>query len=338
MIAARICASGPCKLPLVSGRRTLARGAHGSSQKFTKMTSFEEQIKQLAQSYQRDGFGIVRNFISQDQVEALRNETSRLIREESKVKSNDLHVHSNDTNMKSRYFLDSSDKVCYFFEKQAVNPETKQLERPEEQSLAKIAHALHCLNPVFKEATTSEQVKDVFRAIGFNRPTVVQSMLIFKNPEVGGEYTPHQDASFLYAEPPSHLAGIWIALDDATVENGCLEFIPQSHLRPVLRRFVRTGNTRDGDQLIDWTEPPAKFDQSQWVSTPVKRGDMVLIHGRVVHRSAANKSDKARWVYTFHAYDSARSEYCKKNWLQPNVNDTFMPLYNIPCTDDHAPD
>ena len=41
--------------------------------------------------------------------------------------------------------------------------------------------------------------------------------------------TPHQDATFLYTEPLGRLLGIWIALEDATLENGCLWFIPGSH-------------------------------------------------------------------------------------------------------------
>ena len=41
--------------------------------------------------------------------------------------------------------------------------------------------------------------------------------------------SPHQDASFLYTEPLGRVLGVWIALEDATLENGCLWFIPGSH-------------------------------------------------------------------------------------------------------------
>ena len=290
-------------------------------------TKLEEQIKTLAQNYEQNGYAVVSNFLTDDQVESMRTEARRLIKEESRSESNKLQVFGNDFNMKSRYFLESSDKICYFFEKNAVNLDTSELQLPEEQSLAKIAHALHSLNPIFSKITSSEPVKDIFRAIGFIEPTVVQSMVIFKNPKVGGAYTPHQDASFLYSEPASCLAGIWLALDDATPENGCLEFIPGSHKWPVARRFVRTDNTQDGENLLDWTAPPVVYDESKFVKVPVKRGDLVLIHGLVVHRSAANNSDKPRWIYTFHAYDKARSVYSDKNWLQINVNNTFMPVY-----------
>lgn len=284
------------------------------------------QAGRLADCFQRDGFAVVHDFLTHEQVEAMRNEAKRLIRDESRSKSNELQVFGNDFNMKSRYFLNSSDTICYFFEKGAVNSKTGQLQLPEEQSLAKIAHALHSLNPVFNRVTASPKVREVFKAVGFLEPTVVQSMVIFKNPKVGGAYTSHQDASFLFVEP-MHLAGLWLALDDATLENGCLEFIPGSHHWPLARRFVRAESEQDGENLLEWTAPVQQYDESQFVKVPVKRGDMVLIHGLVVHRSAANSSERPRWIYTFHAYDKGRSVYCKKNWLQENQNKTFMPIY-----------
>lgn len=52
-----------------------------------------------------------------------------------------------------------------------------------------------------------------------------QSMLIFKQPFVGGEVVPHQDSSFLATSPLS-CVGIWLALEDATRDNGCLWALP----------------------------------------------------------------------------------------------------------------
>ena len=56
----------------------------------------------------------------------------------------------------------------------------------------------------------------------------------------GGEVTPHQDGTFLYNEP-LRLFGFWFPIDDATLENGCLWYVPGSHLEPITRRFLRTG-------------------------------------------------------------------------------------------------
>lgn len=291
-----------------------------------RMDCQKQALEKLATSYEQNGYAVMENFLTTQEVQMIRNETTKLIKEESRSQANKLQIFGNEFNMKSRFFLDSSDKICYFFEKSAVNLDTLELQMPEEQSLAKIAHALHCLNPVFKQVTASEKVKEVFKALDFIEPTVVQSMVIFKNPKLGGAYTPHQDASFINTEPV-HVVGVWLALDDATIENGCLEFIPGSHKWPLARRFVRTENTQDGEDLLEWTAPVRDYDDNQFVKVPVKQGSLVLIHGLVVHRSAENRSNKSRWAYTFHAYDKGKSQYSDKNWLQINVNDTFMPLY-----------
>ena len=53
-------------------------------------------------------------------------------------------------------------------------------------------------------------------------------MYIFKQPNIGGEVTCHQDSTFLYTEPID-IVGLWFALEDATIENGCLWAIPGGH-------------------------------------------------------------------------------------------------------------
>lgn len=87
---------------------------------------------------------------------------------------------------KDKYFLDSSDKISYFFEGGALGPKGELLVEPE-KSLNKIGHALHALNPVFRKVTFSERVKEAAFQLGFDDPAVVQSMYIFKNPGVGSE-------------------------------------------------------------------------------------------------------------------------------------------------------
>ena len=79
------------------------------------------------------------------------------------------------------------------------------------------------------------------KGFGLVDPAIIQSMYIFKNPRVGGEVCPHQDASFLWIEPLK-LYGVWLPVDDATEENGCLWFIPGSHKTGWLLLFHHTSN------------------------------------------------------------------------------------------------
>lgn len=84
------------------------------------------------------------------------------------------------------YFLTSNDKIRPFLEQRANE---MLLEKNVEKSKVfnKIGHALHALNPVFKEVTFGENVKQVFRSLGYKKPIVCQSMYIFKQPFIGGE-------------------------------------------------------------------------------------------------------------------------------------------------------
>lgn len=104
-----------------------------------------------------------------------------------------------------------------------------------ELALNKVGHALHTEQSVFRKYTFDNRIREICWQLGFNRPAVAQSMYIYKNPGVGGEVTSHQDGTYLYSDPPTTI-GFWIALEDATVENGCLKFIRASHNNGIHRR------------------------------------------------------------------------------------------------------
>lgn len=141
-----------------------------------------------------------------------------------------------------QYFLTSTDKIRPFLEEQAIEYLTNAKEFNSDELtdatgkkkilkkniFNKIGHALHALNPEFKEVTFSDKVKSVFKSVGYKKPIVCQSMYIFKQPFIGGEVTIHQDGSYLHVEP-LRVCGIWIALEDCTLDNGCLSFIPGSN-------------------------------------------------------------------------------------------------------------
>jgi len=149
-------------------------------------------------------------------------------------------------------------------------------------------------------------------------------MVICKQPEIGGAVPPHQDSTFLYTDPPSAV-GFWYALEDATVENGCLSFLPGSHKRAKIeKRFVRK-KEGCGTEFVD--NEGAKFPvgeefqegevEGEYKLGEVKAGTLVLIHGNLLHKSEKNVSKKGRIIYTFHVIEGADAKYDERNWLQP---------------------
>lgn len=84
----------------------------------------------------------------------------------------------------------------------------------------------------------------------------------------------HQDASYLLVDP-LNIMGIWIALEDCTVENGCLYFLPGSQNMPLSRRFIRNPNKEEfdaGKYLIYDELDSTQYDESKFVPAEVKAG------------------------------------------------------------------
>lgn len=234
------------------------------------------------------------------------------------------------------YFLHSADKISYFLEENALDANGGFL-LPKNQSINKIAHALHVLDPVFASFSSHSRVKDMTAALDFKAPIILQSMVIYKQPRVGGKVSKHRDNTFLTTTPASAV-GMWFALEDTTTENGCLWFVPGSHKDGAsTKRFVRTGPLRAtvnqhhlygdipadfvgeapdnrGVELVMTGQDMHPYSDSEFVAVPVKKGSMILIHGEVVHMSLHNHSPKSRNIYTFHVVESYGTSFPATTW------------------------
>src|SRR5262245_28274112 len=169
-----------------------------------------------------------------------------------------------------------------------------------EKSINVIGHALHDLDPILLRFSRSQKVKALASAIGFENCYLLQSMYIFKQPDIGGEVTCHQDSTFLYTEPID-IAGLWFALEDATIENGCLWAIPGGHRRGLKSRWRRSPN--DGMEFEVFDQEP--WPENELVPLEVSKGSLILLHGLLPHRSFENRSPHSRHAYTLHLIGAA---------------------------------
>ena len=85
-----------------------------------------------------------------------------------------------------------------------------------------------------------------------------------QQPKIGGEVVPHQDSTFLYTDPPT-VVGLWWALEDATVGNGCLFTLPGSHKQGPARRML---TAEDGSGVV-FDKDATEWDLSQFVPVEV---------------------------------------------------------------------
>jgi phytanoyl-CoA hydroxylase len=263
---------------------------------------------ELAQ-YERDGFLILKDFVSRDACDTLRARAERLVRDFDPAGVVSIFSTREQTRTSDDYFLESGDKIRFFFEENAFNPDGT-LRQSKEQSINKIGHALHDLDPVFDQFSRTSSIRKLVLDLEIDNPLLLQSMYIFKQPRIGGEVTCHQDGTFLYADP-LRVVGLWFALEDATVENGCLWALPEGHKLGLKSRFVRAA---DGGTRFE------VFDDSPWpeenlVPLEVEKGTLIVLHPLLPHLSRENRSAKSRHAYTLHVID-ASSNYPAENWLQ----------------------
>jgi phytanoyl-CoA hydroxylase len=120
-----------------------------------------------------------------------------------------------------------------------------------------------------------------------------QEMALVKPPRIGSEKPWHQDAAYFRTSDPTLIVGVWIALDPATRENGCMELIRGSHLRGPLPHVPAV-------DVNVCTVRPDHLRLEDRVAVPMDPGDVLLFSSLVHHYTAPNRSDKRRRALQFH--------------------------------------
>ncbi|KAH9948564.1 phytanoyl-CoA dioxygenase [Amylocystis lapponica] len=280
----------------------------------------QEQVDQ----FRRDGYLRLPTFLSSVETEALLTRSKQLI-EQFSIEDHPLtkFTTGDDNHIGDDYFLTSGDKIRYFLEEDAVDKNGK-LNREKQRAVNKIGHALHELDPVFRAVTIENpSMRAVVRDLQFHHdPVALQSMVICKQPEIGGEVPEHNDSTFLYTSPPSAL-GFWIALEKCTPENGALSFLPGSHLSaPITKRFVRLPSGGTGfEQLIPPERAPTAPEGTRHGADPRERAAQV---------GAEHERAHTLRLHVPHDRDAPHAAYDAKNWLQPTPAMPFPHVLDVP--------
>lgn len=307
--------------------------------------------------FDREGYLLIKGFASKEECAGLQGRMKELVGAWDPSAtlspvfetSQERQLHAQGS---SSYFLNSADRIHFFLEREAaaegggLKPGLEKL-----RSLNKVGHALHEVDDVFREYSQSDKVIDLVEELGWVDPVLPQSMYIFKQPSIGGEVTAHQDSSFLHTTPRLSCLGLWLALDPATLENGCLWARPGSHLEPLRRVFVRNpahfGGDASAPQMIfeevhnegkasewegkmpeGWEAPSAGLKEIGFAPLECEVGDLVVIHGQIDHMSLPNNSDKPRATFQLHLVEGpgVGVTWSSRNWLQYPLGKPFPSL------------
>lgn len=271
--------------------------------------------EQLA-DWDRDGFLVLPDAIDPAACDRLRTHVVARLAEADPATNAAMTVFdtTEQGHAQDEYFLTSGDVVRWFLEEGAVVD--GRLTRPLELAVNKIGHAMHDLDPEFDRFSRTPMLAALAADLGLVDPRLLQSMYIFKQPGIGGEVSCHCDHTFLWTEPQS-VIGFWFAIEDATLENGCLWVAPGRHRDPVRLRFRREGAGTTMDVL-----DTAPWPTDELIPVEAEKGTMLVLHGTLPHWSAPNTSDRSRHAYTLHLIDGA-ADYPDDNWLRRGPD---MPL------------
>ncbi|MDE0020910.1 MAG: phytanoyl-CoA dioxygenase family protein [Candidatus Poribacteria bacterium] len=173
-------------------------------------------------------------------------------------------------------------------------------------------------SPVLRKIENTRAHSDVFRRLS-EHPNVLRevknllgpdlllfrSTLMLKPARHGSPHGFHQDSAYWPMEPPA-LVTVSIALNDSTLENGCIRVIPKSHLwgEKLGGRIAREQHESltDGDEI----------DEADAVAAPLKAGGGLFFHSLCAHGSGPNRSPRPRNT-ALYAYFSPEVRYTAKS-------------------------
>lgn len=126
--------------------------------------------------------------------------------------------------------------------------------------------------------------------LGAREPQMFQDMALIKPPRLGREKPWHQDNAYFNYPLGTPVVGVWIALDEATIENGCMQFLPGQHKTGPKIHFQRR----------DWQICDTDILGQRSVAAPLKPGGLLFFNGLLPHGTPHNASEKRRRALQFH--------------------------------------
>lgn len=132
-------------------------------------------------------------------------------------------------------------------------------------------------------------VDAVARIMG-EAPVLFQDQALLKPPLIGREKPWHQDIAFFTLPADAMVVGVWVALDEALPENGCMHVIPGSHRAGPVPHFQRRDwQICDGDVAVE-----------EVVAVPLRPGSLLLFHGLIHHGTPPSQSPRRRRALQIH--------------------------------------
>ena len=170
---------------------------------------------------------------------------------------------------------------------------------------------------VFAEFAHSTPVVDLVSPLIAPDVDVFLSQFIFKTAGAWGQPW-HQDSLYFPFEPRRPVVGVWLAVTEATLQNGCLHVLPGSHTEPVHSHVPdrRPGANYGYFEIVD-------HDMSSSEPVLMSPGDLLVFDSHLMHRSTDNESSGIRAAMVYHYASAGTVDHSEEYW--PSTND-WVPV------------
>lgn len=258
----------------------------------TQFPSFPEQFsEEHQQTYQKQGYLAFENALTSDEVAEAKASISDLIQKYAFDDSlADVTLpRDGDTSVYGGCIWNAKDSRFMFQTEPGYKPDP---ENPQELEfrIRKLAWFSE-LTPTFVHISLEHpRIKPFLANLLGDEPVYYQSMALIKPP--GGVEKPwHQDNAYFRVEDPLRMLGIWIALDEATVENGCMHVWEGAHLR---------GPMKHHHNAVDCTIEEDRLQDHNMTPIPLQPGGILIFHSNLPHYTPPNRSSQRRRALQFH--------------------------------------
>jgi phytanoyl-CoA hydroxylase len=238
-----------------------------------------EQRETLEMCFLAQGFGVVNNLLEPSEIRAAKREIGNII-----VRARTSVTPATPDDVEVQYEPGFTPSPM---------PSDPEFAVRKLMHLARSAH--------FHELAHDSRILGLAERLIGPEPVLLQSMALLKPAGVGSVKDWHQDAPYFDVEPGSKIGGIWIALDHADEENGCMQVLPKSHHDGVIQH--ETGPT-------GWRLPPGISERfaREAMPVPLVPGSALFFHSALFHFTAPNTSLRKRRAVQFHYLTKATAK------------------------------
>jgi phytanoyl-CoA hydroxylase len=146
------------------------------------------------------------------------------------------------------------------------------------------------MEPQIAALAQHPQLINIVSRIMEDVPQLFQDQALIKPPLIGREKPFHQDNAYFNLPPETTVVGVWIALDEALPENGCMYIIPGSHQEGPVVHFKRR----------DWQICDTDVAVQEALTVPLQPGGCLIFHGLIHHGTPPSRSPRRRRALQFH--------------------------------------